>query len=313
MRQLLRETVYLVHTIHMKRIVAGLFGMGVLLLLWSLLEPRLVVDEKHETAEIPNLPEEWEGHEIGLIADIQVGSPLPNLATARRIIRKLVQRRPAAVLIAGDFVYATDERTNDLIEQAVDLIRPLVEAGIPTFAVLGNHDYAAKQDGSEKDNGLAERLRSELSNGGVRVLQNEAVPLRPETGTQVSLYLVGVGSEWAEADNVEAALSAVPEGAPRIVLVHNPDTFRKIPPGAAPFAVAGHTHGGQVRMPFISGRRWMSMIQGQDVPADDWAPNFGAAGNHLYVNRGIGFSRMPIRLNAPPEVTIFTLIRKTRS
>ena len=67
-----------------------------------------------------------------------------------------------------------------------------------------------------------------------------------------SLYMVGIGSHYANHDAPAVALAQVPEQAPRIVMMHNPDSFSVLPAGTAPLMVAGHTHGGQIRLPFTS-------------------------------------------------------------
>jgi len=127
--------------------------------------------------------------------------------------------------------------------------------------------------------------------------------------TSEPLYLVGIGSLWANRDNVDLALSDLPDNSPRIVMMHNPDTFEQFPPDSAPFSVAGHTHGGQVRVPGFPQWSWLRFTQKDKVYADGWARGFGQAGNALYVNPGIGMSIVPIRLFYPPELTFFTLKR----
>ena len=92
--------------------------------------------------------------------------------------------------------------------------------------------------------------------------------------------------------------------------MHHPDTFASLPAGSAPLAIAGHTHGGQVRLPFLPRWSWMTLAKDEPVHVDGWIQDYGAAGNRLYVNRGIGFSTIPIRINCPPEITIFTLLSR---
>ena len=89
--------------------------------------------------------------------------------------------------------------------------------------------------------------------------------------------------------------------------MHNPDSFEPLPSGTAPLAMAGHTHGGQVRLPFLPEWSWMTFAKEDEVHADGWIDGYGQPGNRLYVNRGIGFSIIPIRINCPPEITLFTL------
>ncbi|HEV2123950.1 MAG TPA: metallophosphoesterase, partial [Chloroflexota bacterium] len=94
--------------------------------------------------------------------------------------------------------------------------------------------------------------------------------------------------------------------APRIILMHHPESFAELPAGTAPLAFAGHTHGGQVRVPFKPD--WSgAIITGSEVRRDGWIDGYGEPGNRLYVNRGIGMSLAPIRLFCRPAVTFFTL------
>jgi hypothetical protein len=126
------------------------------------IEPRLI-EQREWTVELPGLLPSWNGRQIALMADLQVGMWLNNTDTIRRIVKHLVKRRPAAVLIAGDFIYhpikdepedvreefePSDYREDALeeVRRVVDLLRPLTEAGIPVYAVLGNHDYGMETE-----------------------------------------------------------------------------------------------------------------------------------------------------------------------
>ncbi|MDQ3557049.1 MAG: metallophosphoesterase [Gemmatimonadota bacterium] len=295
-----------------KRIGAALLGFVVLLLVWgSLIEPRLI-DERRETAAIPNLPAEWEGRRVALIADFQIGMWGANTGTIRRIVGRLMEERPAAVLIAGDFVYKPDDRLGEITAEVGELVAPLVRAGIPTFAVLGNHDYSMDLEDDPINPRVAEAVEATLEAAGVRVLHNEAVPLTP-AGTAAEgtpLYVVGIGSAWAGLDRPAEAMARVPANAPRFVFMHNPTSFQRLPAGTAPIAVAAHTHGGQIAVPYTPSWSWMRLVKDHVVGVDGWAEDDeGARGNRLYVNVGIGFSDVPIRINAPPELTWFTLRR----
>ena len=150
-------------------------------------------------------------------------------------------------------------------------------------------------------------LASTLEAAGVRVLQNEAAPLTLPGETAQPLYVVGVGSHIANEDDPETALAQVPEGAPRLAVMHHPTSFLKFPANTMPLAFAAHTHGGQFRLPFTPEWSWMTFSEADEVHADGWTYDFGEAGNRLYINRGIGFSVVPFRLNAPPELTLVTL------
>lgn len=289
----------------LKYLFLGVGGTVALLALWGLIEPRFLNTEK-ETATIPNLPNAWQGKQIAQISDFQVGMWLGNPGTARRSVSQIIEANPAAVLISGDFIYHADPNPEAEIETAVSIVKPLVEAGIPTYAVLGNHDYGMSSKTADPANQLASNLEVALEAAGIEVLENESTTMRL-AGSDEPLYLAAVDSRWANQDDVSAALQGIPEGAPRVVLMHNPDTYELFPPSSAPLAVAGHTHGGQMRLPNSPQWSWLKLTQKDKVFADGWARGYGEAGNNLYINVGIGMSIVPLRIFCPPELTLFTL------
>lgn len=183
------------------------------------------------------------------------------------------------------------------------------------YAVLGNHDYGlgSKEDSANQE--TAERVRSMLSEIEIKILNNESVALtmiedkvREEEGADNTLYLAGIGSNWAKDDNVSKTLSSFPEDAPRFIMMHNPRTIPSLPENTAPVAVAGHTHGGQFRLPFTPQFSYLDLESEEEVHVDGWIEKkFGTDQNRLYVNRGIGMSIVPMRFNCPPEITVFSL------
>lgn len=291
-----------------KGVVAIVLAVVVALVIYgTAVEPRLILDVGVEPGPVPGLPAEWEGQKVAVIADLQVGMWWANEGMARRAVERIVEERPALALIPGDFLYHPGETPAEQVAEAVEIVRPLAEAGIPTYAVLGNHDWGLKTPEDAPNPEAVRLLREALPAAGIPLLHNHAVPLRADGGDP--LYLVGIGSRYADEDEPAAALQEVPDDAPRMVFMHNPDSFEEIPAGAAPLAVAAHTHGGQIRVPGLPDWSWLALTQGGRVTTDGWIEDYGAPGNRLYVNRGIGFSLVPMRLFCPPEVTIFVLER----
>lgn len=289
-----------------KKIAAGpliLFSAAALLLIWgTAIEPRFLLDVEETTAAVPSLAAAWEGQRVALIADLQVGMWWDNTAMVRRTVEEALEARPALALIAGDFVYEPD---SSRVRLAVDLVRPLAEAGVHAYAVLGNHDYALGGPDGEPNIEIAAYLEEQLESVGIIVLENESVRVDHEGA---ALYVAGIGSHWADRSKPLAALSGIPEGAPRLAFMHNPISFRDFPAHSAPAAFAAHTHGGQIRVPYTPSESWLHIALQREVIADGWAADTtGAEGNRAYVNRGIGFSVVPIRIFCRPELTLITL------
>ncbi|MGB3300867.1 MAG: metallophosphoesterase [Phormidesmis sp.] len=289
----------------LKYVGLGLVGTVALLTIWGLIEPHFLNTE-NETATVPNLPPDWEGKKIVQLSDFQMGMWLGNTDTARRSVQEAIEAQPAAVLISGDFIYHAEPEPVPDIETAVEIVRPLVEAGIPTYAVPGNHDYGMSSKTAKPDVKLETELEGALKEAGVIVLENESVEMMLPDSDE-PLYLAAVDSRWANDDDVSAALQGIPENAPRVALMHNPDTYEMFPASSAPLALAGHTHGGQMRIPNSPQWSWLRFTQKDKVYADGWAKGYGEPGNNLYVNVGIGMSIVPLRIFCPPELTIFTL------
>ncbi|OZC01981.1 metallophosphoesterase [Rubricoccus marinus] len=287
----------------MKYALYSLLALLAGLVLWgTVIEPRFLLDEAEVEAEVPFLPPSWDGQTVALLSDFQVGMWGGNVAMAQEAVETAIARGVSAALFAGDFVYSPDSSE---VDRAVGIVRAFQEAGIPFVAVLGNHDYSLMDQSSEVDEATLSYLTAELRAAGATLLENEAVPLARGGDT---LWVAGIGSVWAEKSEPASAMAGVPPEAARLVLMHNPESYRELRAGEAPLALAGHTHGGQIRL--IPGRSdsWLDIVREGEVIADGWAlDSLGAAGNRLYVTRGIGFSGAPVRINCRPELTLVTL------
>jgi predicted MPP superfamily phosphohydrolase len=290
------------------KVLAALVVYGVAI------EPRFVVRD-NQRAPIPNLPAEWEGKQVAVFADLQVGMWWANKDAARRLVRQVVRIHPALVLIAGDFVYKAKNNVDAQMVEVLKILQPIIDAHIPMYAVLGNHDYELMNENSRPDssNVIARRVATALASAGVRMMDNRSYAMPPSAADSADssrLYIVGVGEKWARSDHPDRALAKVPAGAPRIVFMHDPDSFARIPAGEAPIAVAAHTHAMQFDVPFLSDFYWYHFeTDAGATGVDGWLKHYGKPGNKLYVNRGVGFSALPIRINAVPQLTVFTLTR----
>ena len=158
---------------------------------------------------------------------------------------------------------------------------------VRAYAVWGNHD---KKVGTEALALVMQRL-------GIAVLDNTAV----EIGN--GLWLAGVGDPTTRQDRLSEALAAVPQGAPHVLLAHNPSIFPRAAAAGVPLTLSGHTHGGQVRLAGVD----KFAVQGgaaQPYRTGGWYRHDGQA---MFVSRGLGTTFLPLRLGARPEATIIRL------
>jgi predicted MPP superfamily phosphohydrolase len=273
------------------------------------IEPRFVV-RNDERAPIPQLPAAWEGKQVAVFADLQIGMWWANTDAVRRAVATAVALHPAFVLIAGDFVYNAESNVDPLMQEVLGLLQPLIDSRIPTYAVLGNHDYELMNEHSRKETFIARRVRFALDSAGIHMMDNKSVAVwapGADSATSRPLYVVGVGDKWARNDSAASTLAKLPPGVPRIVFMHDPDSYAQIPANQAPLAVAAHTHGMQLGIPYLSDWLWRTRFSDEGAGVAGWVSDYGQPGNRLYVNRGMGFSILPGRINAVPELTVFTL------
>jgi uncharacterized protein len=226
---------------------------------------------------------------VAVLTDLHIGSPFNHVAKLRAAVARTNAAAPDVICILGDLVIQGVIGGTFVAPETIadDLGR--LRAGTATIAVLGNHDGWFDHD----------RVRRSLESRGIRVIEETAVPLATPAG---KIWFAGVSDLWTGRHDVAAALAKVPDdGSPLVLLTHNPDVFPSVPARVTP-TLAGHTHGGQVRLPFI-GRPIVPSRFGQRFAAG----HIEEGGRHMFVATGIGTSILPIRFRVAPSVTVLTL------
>jgi uncharacterized protein len=227
---------------------------------------------------------------IAILTDLHVGSPFNGIEKLREIVDRTNAARPDIVCILGDLVIqgVIGGRFVAPEEIATELKRLRAPAGI--VAVLGNHDGWLNHD----------RVRDALERNDIRVLEETAARRETPAGP---LWIAGISDLWTGRHDIAAALAAVKnDGAAVILLTHNPDVFPLVPERVA-LTLAGHTHGGQVRLPFV-GRPIVPSQFGQRYAAG----HVVEGSRHLFVATGLGTSILPVRFRVPPAVTMLTVV-----
>jgi uncharacterized protein len=232
------------------------------------------------------------GLRIAVITDLHGGSRFIDADKIRRVVALTNAAKPDLVLLVGDYeVSSPPSRTprprHIPIEAIARLLAPL-SAPLGVYAVLGNHDrwYGASE------------VASALQSAHIVVLDNQS---RLVSASGRHFYLVGVGDTASHATDLRASFSAVPAGATALCFTHSPDIFPNLPATCA-LTIAGHTHGGQVDLPFV-GRLVVPSRFGQRYAAG--IVREGA--KTLFVSTGIGTSILPIRFGVPPEISLLSI------
>jgi predicted MPP superfamily phosphohydrolase len=246
---------------------------------------------------VADLPPELEGYSIAVLADLH-HRPAMAFEVLRGAFRLAHDAKPDLIVLLGDY--------GSSFESSARLSRKLYERAMPALgaelsklravdgvvAVLGNHDHYFDADRT------CEWLRSL----GIRVLVNDGFCIRRG---DASLAIGGVDDVVNGTTDPQGGLSDVPNDVPSIVLAHNPDSVLVLAKERrVDLVLSGHTHGGQIVLPWIGAPVTFSKVCGRRTAAG-WVPNERAP---LYVSRGVG-GQIPIRFNCPPELPIVRLCR----
>lgn len=245
------------------------------------IEPYALDISRHEVP-LPDLPSGLDGFSVAHLTDLHRGPVTPNDALAKAIAATQALQ-PDVVVITGDFVHH-HARDAAPLAKMLSVLKPR----LGLWGSLGNHDYGSS----------APAVSQALEAGcGLRMLRNDAAEVAP------GLWIAGLDDTVRGTPDTPAIFAKIPAGAPAIFLTHNPVGVFAV--DTRPWLVlAGHTHGGQIRLPglpprFPPGMEGFPYIAGWGV--------FDRA--RLYINRGVGMGMLPVRFRCRPEIALFTLRR----
>lgn len=263
-------------------------------------------DAQIELVRVPvtvrNLPASLRGLKIGLLTDLHA-SAIVSAETIRTAGRLLMAENPDLIVMTGDYISGSTrflsgsigEFKPEHLSQYVDALANL-KAPLGIYGVLGNHDFWS---GPESVRAICEAFTRRI---GMVWLRNRSVELQ-KGGS--SFHLLGVDDYWEESCSLAGACKGLGGDSVRILLSHNPDINDDIALSRQriDLVLSGHTHGGQVVMPFL----------GQPVMPSKFGQKYRVGlvrdgDRQTYISRGVGCLLAPIRLNCPPEVTVLTLI-----
>jgi hypothetical protein len=241
---------------------------------------------------IRNLPEAFQNFRIAQISDIHFDE-FTEPFFVRRVVEHINSLKPDLVLLTGDFISIGPRGTeyaHGAVYRCLEILRGIAA---PRFACMGNHDSIIG----------APVLHPIFASYDVPLLMNAHIPIERD-GKR--LWLCGVGDFLTEIPDLDLTIPAAPDG-PVLLMCHMPDFADEIITHRRGHLIdvmfSGHTHGGQVRIPFLppyhlplGGQKYIEGL-------------FRFNQMQLYVNKGIGAIGLPFRLNCPPEITLFKLER----
>ncbi len=259
--------------------------------LWSvIIEPYCLLNEKHIDATVKNFPKGFENLKIAVVSDIHVGRGYFDKIRFNRIVNAVNANNPDIILFLGDYSNGYFYQTS-LNDEILTQYMSKFKAKIAKVGILGNHDnsYGKK------------RIISILKNSGITVLDNSNTKISTPHG---DFYVAGIADSLTDIYLCKKAVKDIPKGAPIIFLTHNPSVLPEIP-DCVGLVLAGHTHGGQIRIPFIGNVFPIKYTPRKFVAGFNELENFS-----IYTSMGLGTSRFPIRFYCTPEFTILKIIPK---
>ncbi|HXF86007.1 MAG TPA: metallophosphoesterase [Anaerolineales bacterium] len=263
-------------------LTAGGMGYG------FLVEPSLLKIEK-VNLKLRRLPPAFSGLRLVQISDIHMGGWM-NAERLQRVVETIAAQKPDLLVLTGDFLigHIFDWRSEQSLQDLIETLSPLTKA-IPSFAVLGNHDYWTDP------HAVREMLRA----CQITDLTNLVFTL---SRGRENLHLCGVDDVWEGEVRLDVVLDQLTDSSAAILLAHEPDfADESATTGRFDLQLSGHSHGGQVVIPFVGppvlpylGRKYPSGL-------------YRIGDMFHYTNRGVGMIYPFVRFNCPPEITVFTL------
>lgn len=256
----------------------------------SVLETTTIVTETVDF-RLKRLGPEFDGLRVVQISDLHF-RPYTGEREIAATVRAVNAARPDVIVLTGDYVTSTwvfhlGQRTADGIEECAEILRGL-SAPLGVYATLGNHDW-----GTDPDR-IAETLRAV----GITVLRNEAVVI--ERGPS-RLWIAGTDCAYVNQADFDRTLSPIRDEDAVLLLAHEPDVADEAAKYPIDLQLSGHSHGGQIVAPLIGSphfpRLGRKYVRGR----------YTLGNLEVYTNRGIGVVALPLRYQAPPEVTLIRL------
>ncbi|MHC4307761.1 MAG: metallophosphoesterase [Planctomycetota bacterium] len=265
-----------------------LSGVGAIIATYPFCIERYIFQVNTYRIPVPNLPSNFNGFTIAQLSDLHYGFLMP-LMVVEQIIHKINTLQKDVIVCTGDYIHERNETTQ------IDTVWPplmKLNANGGVYSVLGNHDHWGNTD----------RSLYWLEKSGQNI-RHKAVPI---IKGEERIWIGGAGDYLEDDLGIDTAFQHVPDRECKILLSHNPDSADTNFETRIDLMISGHTHGGQVNIPFVG-----PLIL--PVKNKSYSNGFVRTGRtNLYISKGLGWAIIPIRFNCLPEISVLKLVRDRR-
>jgi predicted MPP superfamily phosphohydrolase len=266
------------------RFYFGAYVTGLVVSAYGILVRRRLFNVEEVRVPIKGLDPRLEGFTIAQLSDLHIGAITPR-AWGERWVARANAREPDITVVTGDMVTSGVDFHEDIAE-----VIGALRAKLGVFVSMGNHDYF----------GNGEPLISLIRARGPSVLRNEGCVVERDGAR---LYVAAIDDTWTKRDDMDKALAGRPDGVPVVLLAHDPERFLVSAKRDVALTLSGHTHGGQIAVPFLA--KWLSLSR---LTHHFHLGLYTSGDCTLYVHPGLGTTGPPIRLGVAPAVVILTLV-----
>lgn len=260
-------------------------GIGALIATYPFCVERYIFRVNTYRIPVSNLPSNFNGFTIAQLTDLHYGFLMP-LMVVEQIIHKINTLQKDVIVCTGDYILEQNGTTQ------IDTLWPLLmklNANGGVYSVLGNHDHWGSTD----------RSLYWLEKSG-QSIRHKAVPI---IKGEERIWIGGAGDYLEDDLGIDTAFQHVPASECKILLSHNPDSADTNYMTRIDLMISGHTHGGQVNIPFVGP---------PFIPVKNKSYSSGFVRTEktdLYISRGLGCAILPVRFNCFPEISVLKLVR----
>ena len=288
--------------------IAG-FGLGaffVTVISYGVIVTRDNFYLKEQVVEVQDLPVGFDGYRIAVFSDFHLGNWNQKYKVMEYVTELINKTNPDIIIFSGDMINNFHQETEGWEPYFKQL-----KSKDGMYAVLGNHDYGdyTNWDSPEEKSKNLELTKQNIRNLGFRLLLNEHTDLIKGSDTITLAGVENFGSgHFDDYSDLKKALAHTKRERKKILITHDPNHWNAGVAGLHPdifLSLSGHTHAGQIGL-----TRGKIHISPASLIYPEWDGLYRHGNQYLYVNRGIGYVGVPMRIGVPPEITLIVLKRR---